>query len=275
MKRSSLRRVRGGKRAVRKSARTARAAERTAPRMVWQLALSGVLFVALIALKLVMPGHLTSLRGTLADWLVNDADFVSAFSAVGRAASGEQPLGDSLSEAYTAVFGETEQAAQEVSADLAGLSAAAPAETASLRDLPACAVGEQRVLGFSYASPLSGTMTSPFGWREDPTTGEEAFHYGLDLAGAEGDAISCFADGTVGVVGESTILGRYLTVDHANGFSSLYAHCSAVAVSSGQAVEKGQRIASVGSTGNATGPHLHFELHEGSSYLNPVYYVSS
>lgn len=275
MKRSSLRRVRGGKRAVRKSARTARAAERTAPRMVWQLALSGVLFVALIALKLAMPGHLTSLRGTLADWLVNDADFVSAFSAVGRAASGEQPLGDSLSEAYTAVFGETEQTAQEVSADLADLSAAAPAETASPRDLPACAVGEQRVLGFSYASPLSGTMTSPFGWREDPTTGEEAFHYGLDLAGAEGDAVSCFADGTVGVVGESTILGRYLTVDHANGFSSLYAHCSAVTVSSGQAVEKGQRIASVGSTGNATGPHLHFELHEGSSYLNPVYYVAS
>ena len=145
----------------------------------------------------------------------------------------------------------------------------------SERALPAQAVGEQRILGFSYVCPLSGTMTSPFGWRADPVSGEERFHYGLDIAGAEGDSVSCFADGSVGTVGESALLGNYVTVNHDLGFSTLYAHCSAIAVSAGQRVQKGEVIASVGATGNATGPHLHFEVHDGGQSLNPLYYVVS
>lgn len=266
----------GGRRTAPGTRRTPRGGTDRTPRMVVQVIVCGALFVALVGLKLIMPDHLSSLRGTLGQWLVRDADFVSAFSAVGRAASGEQTWGDSLSEACIAVFG-GEKRAQEVSGELIGVTVPeqdAP-EMADARELPALAVGEQRILGFAYACPLSGTLTSPFGWREDPNSGEECFHYGVDIAGEEGASVACFADGTVGTVGESNLLGKYVTVNHESGFSTLYAHCSAVTVSAGQSVRKGDELAHVGSTGNATGPHLHFEVHDGGEYLNPIYYVVS
>lgn len=242
----------------------------------YQAVICGILFVALITLKLVMPGNLSGMRGTLGQWLVRDADFAEAFSAVGRAVSGESDVKESLSEAYLAVFGGGSDV-QEVSGELIGANLS-EAEIASLlpeQELPAAAVAEQRILGFSYVVPLSGTRTSDFGWREHPVTGKEAFHYGVDIAADEGAEICCFADGTVGVVGESTELGKYLTVNHADGFSTLYAHCSAVTVSPGAKVEQGTVIARVGQTGNATGAHLHFEVHDGEEYLNPVYYLVS
>ena len=267
---------RGGRRAAPGRRKAPRAASERPPRMIAQIVVCGALFVGLVGLKLMMPGHLSELRGTLGQWLVRDADFVAAFSAVGRAASGEQAWGDSLSEACVAVFG-GEGRAQEASGELIGVTV--PEQDVSgfvsERALPAQAVGEQRILGFSYVCPLSGTMTSPFGWRADPVSGEERFHYGVDIAGAEGDSVSCFADGSVGTVGESALLGNYVTVNHDLGFSTLYAHCSAIAVSAGQRVQKGEVIASVGATGNATGPHLHFEVHDGGQYLNPIYYVVS
>lgn len=267
---------RGGRRAAPGRRKAPRAASERPPRMIAQIVVCGALFVVLVGLKLMMPGHLSELRGTLGQWLVRDADFVAAFSAVGRAASGEQAWGDSLSEACVAVFG-GEGRAQEASGELIGVTV--PEQDVSgfvsERALPAQAVGEQRILGFSYVCPLSGTMTSPFGWRADPVSGEERFHYGLDIAGTEGDSVSCFADGSVGTVGESALLGNYVTVNHDLGFSTLYAHCSAIAVSAGQRVQKGEVIASVGATGNATGPHLHFEVHDGGQYLNPIYYVVS
>lgn len=187
-----------------------------------------------------------------------------------RAASGEQDWGDSLSEAYVAVFG-GESKAQEVSGNLIGMTVSEQdvSDLTSARELPALAVGEQRILGFSYTTPLSGTVTSPFGWRDDPNGAGECFHYGMDIAGEEGASVACFADGTVGTVGESNILGNYVTVNHEGGFSTLYAHCSAITASAGQSVKKGDAIAKVGSTGNATGSHLHFEVHDGEEYLNP------
>lgn len=253
---------------------TARDKAAAAPRMLLQLIVCGVLFVALVGLKLLLPGNLSALRGTLGQWLVRDADFVSAFSAVGRAASGEQDWGDSLSEAYVAVFG-GESGAQEVSGNLIGMTVSEQELSgfANTRALPPLAVGEQRILGISYTTPLSGTVTSPFGWREDPNGAGECFHYGMDIAGEEGASVLCFADGTVGTVGESTVLGNYVTVNHGSGISTLYAHCSAITASAGQSVRKGDAIAKVGATGNATGAHLHFEVHDGEKYLNPVYYV--
>lgn len=155
---------------------TARDKAAAAPRMLLQLIVCGVLFVALVGLKLLLPGNLSALRGTLGQWLVRDADFVSAFSAVGRAASGEQDWGDSLSEAYVAVFG-GESGAQEVSGNLIGMTVSEQELSgfANTRALPPLAVGEQRILGISYTAPLSGTVTSPFGWREDPNGAGECF----------------------------------------------------------------------------------------------------
>ena len=133
---------------------------------------------------------------------------------------------------------------------------------------------EQRVLGFAYCTPLKGTLTSGFGYREHPVEGCEKFHYGLDIAAEEGTAVVCFADGTVTAAGESSSYGKYLIVLHDGGFSTLYAHCSCLCAASGSAVKKGEKLAEVGSTGEATGSHLHFELQDGGTYLDPIYYVS-
>lgn len=144
----------------------------------------------------------------------------------------------------------------------------------SNRTLPDNVSLEQKVLGFDYCTPVMGTLSSDFGYREHPIEGEEKFHYGIDIAADEGTAISCFADGTVTAVGESSSYGKYAIVAHSGGFSTLYAHCSKICVSSCATVKEGQKIAEVGHTGEATGPHLHFEIHSGDTYLDPIYYVS-
>ena len=174
-------------------------------------------------------------------------------------------------------------------AQTGGAEAAEPTETASQdtaeaatlayvlysdQNLPDNVCLEQALLGFDYCTPVMGTLTSNFGYREHPVEGEERFHYGVDIGAAAGTEIGCFADGTVTAVGESSSYGKYITVSHQGGFSTLYAHCSKILASSGDTVQEGQAIALVGQTGVATGPHLHFELHQGSQYLNPIYYVS-
>jgi murein DD-endopeptidase MepM/ murein hydrolase activator NlpD len=142
------------------------------------------------------------------------------------------------------------------------------------QNLPEHVSMEQAILGFDYCTPVMGTLSSNFGYREHPVEGEERFHYGIDIAADTGTAVGCFADGTVTAVGESSSYGKYLIVAHEGGYSTLYAHCSKVTASSGTSVTEGQKIAEVGETGMATGPHLHFELHRESDYLNPIYYVA-
>ena len=142
------------------------------------------------------------------------------------------------------------------------------------QNLPENVSMEQAILGFDYCTPVLGTLTSNFGYREHPVEGEEKFHYGLDIAADTGTAIGCFADGVVTAVGESSSYGKYIIVSHGEDYSTLYAHCSRITVTSGTAVKEGEKIAEVGETGVATGPHLHFEIHQGETYLNPIYYVA-
>ena len=85
--------------------------------------------------------------------------------------------------------------------------------------------------------------------------------------------IRSFADGTVTAVGEGSSLGKYVTVLHENGYSTLYAHCSRITASSGQRVRLGDPIAEVGKTGQATGAHLHFELTVNGEYVDPAEYI--
>jgi len=142
-------------------------------------------------------------------------------------------------------------------------------------DLPENVSMRQSILGFDHETPVKGVLSSNFGYREHPVEGEERFHYGVDLAADTGTAIACFADGTVTAVGESSSYGKYCTVTHANGCTTLYAHCSRISVSSGAAVKEGEKLGEVGETGMATGPHLHFELQKDGVYLNPIYYVET
>ncbi len=225
----------------------------------------GALFASLVLLKLVLPGNLSAFRGTLAQWLVRDADFTEAFAAIGHAAAAPERFAESLGNACVAVFGGN--GAEEV-------GGGAEVSQQTERALPDYVLDAQPELPFACAPPLDGTLTSGFGWREDPNGGAEAFHTGIDLAAEEGTAFACFADGTVGVVGESAVLGKYLTVRHAEGYETLYAHCSRITVSSGQSVARGGKLGEVGATGNATGAHLHFELLSDSKYLDPGAYAA-
>lgn len=127
-------------------------------------------------------------------------------------------------------------------------------------------------MSFEHVLPTEGTLTSGFGSRLSPTTGEPAFHYGLDIVADEGTPIAAFADGTVREVGESDY-GKYLIVDHAGGFSTLYAHCSSILAGVGDQVKCGGEIALVGQTGNTTGPHLHLELWKDGMALDPSDYL--
>lgn len=126
-------------------------------------------------------------------------------------------------------------------------------------------------------SPLEGAagcwVSSDYGWREHPVYGDDRFHNGVDLAVNDGTDVKCFADGTVDYIGESPIYGLYTQVSHGNGVTSFYAHCSKLLVQQGQTVQMGDVIALSGETGNATGPHLHFELKKDGVLLNPLYYV--
>ena len=112
--------------------------------------------------------------------------------------------------------------------------------------------------------PVAGTITSQFGHRVDPITGEVSSHTGTDIACAEGTPILAAADGVVtvanGLDNWGGSYGYYIPIDHGGGLETLYAHCSSICVTTGQQVQAGQVIGYVGHTGRATGSHLHLEV---------------
>ena len=103
-------------------------------------------------------------------------------------------------------------------------------------------------------------VSSAYGHRTHPITGEEDFHGGLDLAAAEGTPVACVLDGVVLQTGTSDSYGNYVRVLHSGDFVSTYNHLSAYEVKPGQRLQKGQKLGEVGSTGMSTGPHLHLEF---------------
>ena len=321
---------------------SARGGRRTAAqaesRALARLTICGVVFVLLVAVKLLFPEAVSGFARSAGQLIGRNADFKEAFAAMGQAVSGQAAVSDSLQDAYTAVFSpspplEEESAAPsrttasldpgarllrytavrlpeaeaepmaEIVVDLDGAPApqsppeepagepeppAAPAAETEEEDdttaaeavsyvytmpaMPDNASLEQRNLGFAHTSPIRGALSSAFGWREHPIEGGNKFHYGVDLAADQGTDILAFADGEVYATGESSTLGNYIMLQHQGGYITLYAHCSRVTAAGG-AVVKGEKIAEVGDTGLATGPHLHFELHDGDLYLNPIFYV--
>ena len=122
--------------------------------------------------------------------------------------------------------------------------------------------------------PVAGTITSQFGHRVDPITGEVSSHTGTDIACAEGTPILAAADGTVivanGLDSWGGSYGYYIQIDHGGGLETLYAHCSSICVTTGQQVQAGEVIGYVGHTGRVTGNHLHFETRLSGSRINPI-----
>ncbi len=234
-----------------------------------RLVVSAMLLVTVIGVKLTAPDVAERYRGRILDLMGENTDFTEVFSAVGRAI-GEEKLTEVFNDVYVAVFGEDTIENQPENASSADRNAV----VYDAENTPKQASMFQQVLGFSYGNPVSGTLNSAFGYRDHPLEQNEKFHYGLDFAAEAGEIIRAFADGKVTAVGESSDLGKYVEIQHENGFSTLYAHCSKVTASSGQMVKLGDPIAEVGETGEATGPHLHFALCQDTLYLNPIYYVT-
>ena len=112
-------------------------------------------------------------------------------------------------------------------------------------------------------------ITSAFGMRQNPVTGNHVFHQGLDLAAPEGTAVYAARDGIVSEIGNDPILGRYIIITHANNWVSLYGHLSVINSVLHQRVNSATLIGRVGSTGQSTGPHLHFELRHNGLARDP------
>lgn len=172
-------------------------------------------------------------------------------------------------------------------AEMENLSAAEEAELEGLirerqRQLEAAREAARRAAGIAgiippptsgggqFAWPVSGTITSPFGWRSNPFGGSPDFHPGLDIAAPMGTTVTAAASGTVILAQWYGGYGNFIMIDHGNGVASGYGHLSAIYVSNGQQVQKGQAIGAVGSTGHSTGPHLHFEVRVNGKTVDPA-----
>lgn len=135
--------------------------------------------------------------------------------------------------------------------------------------------GSDVTVGSSWLVPCSyKKISSPFGFRESPTSGASRYHQGVDLAANAGTPIVASRGGTVTIASYSNSAGYYVTINHGDGFSSIYMHMTNYVVSSGQKVNQGQTIGYVGSTGISTGNHLHFGIAQNGAYVNPCSYVS-
>ncbi len=127
---------------------------------------------------------------------------------------------------------------------------------------------------FTWPCPGYKRISDEYGNRMHPILGVEKFHNGIDLAASTGTPILAAYDGDVVAADYSGSMGNYIMIDHGSGLYTIYMHCSALYVSKGQSVYKGQNIAAVGSTGRSTGPHLHFSVRLNGNYVSPWNYLN-
>lgn len=127
--------------------------------------------------------------------------------------------------------------------------------------------------GWLYPLPYRVPVTSAYGYRVHPVTGAWSFHTGVDLGAGEGTPIYATRSGTVTTATYSDVYGNYVTINHGDGYSSLYGHMTHYVVSAGEYVSQGEVIGYVGSTGWSTGAHLHFTIYYNGSTVNPMDYI--
>jgi len=125
----------------------------------------------------------------------------------------------------------------------------------------------------NFSWPVEGRITSGYGNRRHPVSGRNDFHKGVDIAAPYGTVIRATATGSVSFVGWMGGYGRVVIIDHGNGYETLYAHNSQILVSDGQRVNRGSSIARIGTSGVATGPHVHFEIHSNGNHQNPMNFL--
>lgn len=125
------------------------------------------------------------------------------------------------------------------------------------------------------APVIGGYVSSLFGMRTDPFTGELSMHSGMDFAGSEGQAVNAVAAGVVTWAGDRSGYGNLVEIDHGNGYATRYGHNETILVHVGEVVKKGEVIALMGSTGRSTGPHVHFEVLYNGISVDPARFVKA
>lgn len=258
----------------------------------YKIYLASAAFICLTAVKLCFPSVPAQLRQQTLDILCGSSDYGSAIQAMGRSL-GQGQLDSQLVQVLEYISPnagsrtwETIQAVETCDISLPAESSVVGTESADIPDnggqgdawltkydLPDNVSPDMLQLPFEYTSPVPKAVSSGFGYREHPLDGEILFHYGTDLAAESGQSVLAFADGLITAAGTDEGYGNYYIISHDNGFTTLYAHLSEFVALEGQSVKKGQLIGYVGQTGNATGPHLHFELMHQGTYLDPEYYL--
>ncbi|MDD3193312.1 MAG: M23 family metallopeptidase [Oscillospiraceae bacterium] len=148
---------------------------------------------------------------------------------------------------------------------------ASGADTARYQAPEGCLLSPVAVSAKPLLPVKRATVTSIYGYRLHPLTGELDFHTGIDLAAAQGTRISAAWPGTVSEVGWSEIYGNYALVSHSGRLATFYAHCDSIVVQEGAVLRQGESIGYVGSTGWSTGPHLHWEVRVNGLRVDPAW----
>lgn len=143
-------------------------------------------------------------------------------------------------------------------------------EASAIPALKINAVTEAEEMPTAWQAPVAGRITSQFGRRVDPLSGEHRAHHGIDIAAPRGTPIGAASAGTVIFAGRRGGYGNTVIIEQTDGKQTLYAHAEQLLVNVGEQVAAGQTIATVGSTGRSTGPHLHFEVRENGQPVDPA-----
>lgn len=256
-----------------------------------KLYISAGIFILLTAVRVISPSFAAQLADEIENVLVMEHEQTVSVIELGKSLAegevistffqkGENKPGPEPTPVPTAVTAITPAPTPEPTPTAEPQPTENPAVAAFLESqasyaeyaVPANVSYECPALPFEYVSPVSGIKSSGFGYRMHPIENTVKYHYGTDFAANTGTAITAFADGVIVAAGDSDSYGKYMIIDHSDGYSTLYAHCSELCMGCGE-VNKGDVIARVGSTGAATGPHLHFELMCNDTYLNPEFYL--
>ena len=256
-----------------------------------KLYISAGIFILLTAVRVISPSFAAQLADEIENVLVMEHEQTVSVIELGKSLAegevistffqkGENKPGPEPTPVPTAVTAITPAPTPEPTPTAEPQPTENPAVAAFLESqasyaeyaVPANVSYECPALPFEYVSPVSGIKSSGFGYRMHPIENTVKYHYGTDFAANTGTAVTAFADGVIVAAGDSDSYGKYMIIDHGDGYSTLYAHCSELCMGCGE-VNKGDVIARVGSTGAATGPHLHFELMCNDTYLNPEFYL--
>ncbi len=190
----------------------------------------------------------------------------------------QNDLIDDLNEAaeqITTLIQEEQRKAAEAAAAAAAAAKANSGTSGSSSSSGTTAAASTQFVGgtFTLPAPSYTRISSYYGYRIHPITGTRKLHTGVDFAAASGSKCVAAGAGTVIYAGWYSGYGNTVIIDHGGGISTLYAHNSSLTVSKGTKVSKGQQIAKIGSTGNSTGPHCHFEVRVNGKHTNPMSYL--